>query len=136
MRMHMTQLASQQAPCEIHSTRWPLFTIPPSSSSPPHPPPSLGAANAFPIFMRYPLAFPVQPFSFSLLLLFAWQVEVYGPEVNMVQHSGAKHRSPELFLSGKVCFQRHLKRAICDHCTWLYEQNKSEKFWINGCGSR
>lgn len=34
MRMHVTQLASQQAPCEIHSPRWPLFTIPPSSSSP------------------------------------------------------------------------------------------------------
>lgn len=78
MRTHMTQVAPQQAPWEIHSPRWPLFTIPPLSSS--LTPLLFGAANAFPLFMRHPLAFPVQLFSFSLLLLFAWHVEVHGPE--------------------------------------------------------
>lgn len=105
MRTHVTQVASQQAPCEIHSPHWLLFTIRPLSSSPT--PLLFSASNAFPLFMRHPLAFPVQLFSFSLLLLFAWHVEVHGPEVNMVQHSGTKHRSLEVFLSGKVCFQRH-----------------------------
>lgn len=63
-RTHMTQLASQQVPCKIYSPHWPLFTIPPSSSSPA--PSRLGAANSFPLFMRHLLAFLVQPFSFSL----------------------------------------------------------------------
>lgn len=74
--------------------------------------------------------FPVQPFSF--LLLFAWHVEVHGPEVNVAQHSSTKHKSLELFLSRKVC----LKGAMRDRCTWLYEQSKSHKFWINGYGSQ
>lgn len=106
-----------------HSSPSPLrHHLPPTSH--------LGAANAFPLFMRHPLVFPVQPFSFLLLL--AWHVEVHGPEANMAQYSAAKHKSPELFLSSRVCF----KGAICNHCTWLYEQSKSHKFGINGYGSQ
>lgn len=47
--------------------------------------------------------FPAQLFSF--LLLFAWHVQIHGPEVNVAQHSSTKHKSLELFLSGTVCFK-------------------------------
>lgn len=59
--------------------------------------------------MRHPLAFPVQPFLFSLLVLFAWHVEVRGPEVNKVQQSGTKHISLEISFPGRFVFRGILK---------------------------
>lgn len=56
--------------------------------------------------MRHPLVFPVQPFSFLLLL--AWHVGVHGPEANMAQHSAAKHESPNFsFQAGFVLKEQY-----------------------------
>lgn len=113
----MTQLASQQVLCEIPFPHWPLFTIPPSSSSPA--PSRFGAANVFPLFMRHPLEFPIQPFSFSLAFCLACR----GPRPRSQYSSTLRHQTQKIHFNFSF-LARFVLREV------LQEQNV---IIIHGC---